>query len=268
AMDEVQGYCYAAEAQMAEVYERWGDRERAAICARSAAARKARFEEGFWIEDARFYAEALDSAKTPVPAMTTNPGHCLLMGLLGGPRADAFVERLMQEDMLCGWGLRTLSSHYPTFNPMSYHNGSIWPHDNSIVAAGLRRAGYPREALEVIDQILEAGFRLPALRMPELYCGFSRDLRYQSLPASYPVSCMPQSWAAGAVFLMLQHLVGIEPDLPHGCLELCPLLPSWLNEIRFERMRLGPRTVSIRVWRSSGEIRHEVVGADDLRVRV
>jgi pentatricopeptide repeat protein len=172
----------------------------------------------------------------------------------------------MEPDMLCGWGLRTLSSRYPTFNPMSYHNGSIWPHDNSIVVAGLRRAGYPEEALRVITELLEAGFRLPGYRMPELYCGFSRDRRYRSLPAQYPVSCMPQSWAAGSVFLMLQQLIGLEPDLPHGRLGLCPMLPPWLNELHFERVRLGSRSISVHVWRSGDMICHEVTGAHGLEL--
>jgi pentatricopeptide repeat protein len=176
------------------------------------------------------------------------------------------VERLMQPDMLCGWGLRTLSARYPTFNPMSYHNGSIWPHDNSIVIAGLRRAGYPGEALRTLDEMIEAAFQQPDLRIPELYCGFARDRRYQSSPAAYPVSCMPQSWAAGSVFLLLQQLIGLEPDLPHGRLKLCPLLPGWLNDLRFERVRLGERTVGIHIWREHQRILFDIIGADGLEV--
>ena len=266
AMAEIQGYCYGAEARMAPLFRRWGEKEKAEACERSAAMRKRRFDEAFWLEREGFYAEALDREKRPVPAMTSNPAHCLLMGMLDGPRADAFVERLMREDMLCGWGIRTLSSDYPTFNPMSYHNGSIWPHDNSIVAAGLQRSGYAVAALRVIQETFEAGLRLPGYRVPELYCGFSRDRRYQSSPAAYPVACSPQSWAAGAVFLMLQHLIGIEPALSERRLVLRPsLLPS-LNEVHFADMRLGEQKVSIHVWRSGQDIRCEVDGANGLEV--
>jgi glycogen debranching enzyme len=220
----------------------------------------------FWLESEDFYAEALDAAKKPVPAITSNPVHCLLMEMIEGSRAERMVKRLMQDDMLSGWGVRTLSSSYRSFNPMSYHNGSIWPHDNSLVAAGLRRAGHHEAALRVIEEVFEAGFRLPGYRLPELYCGFGRDRRYQSLPAAYPVSCTPQAWAAGAVFLMLQHLIGLEPDLPNGRLVLRPLLFPWLNEMRLDNMRLGQRNISISIWRSAGEVRCDVRGADDLDV--
>jgi glycogen debranching enzyme len=266
AMAEVQGYCYAAEARMAELYDRWGKHDRAAELRRSAEHRKSRFEEAFWMASEGFYAEALDHRKTPVPAITSNPGHCLLMGLIDGARADATVERLMREDMLCGWGIRTLSSQYPTFNPMSYHNGSVWPHDNSLVVAGLRTRGYGTEALRVIQETFDAGFRLPGFRVPELYCGFSRDRRYQSSPATYPVSCTPQSWGAGSVFLMLQHLIGLEPDLPNGRIVLRPSLLVGVNRLVFEDLRIGSRSLRVEVWREGGGIRCEVAGADGLEV--
>jgi glycogen debranching enzyme len=230
--------------------------------------RKRRFQEAFWLPETGFYAEALDREKKPIPAVTSNPGHCLLMGMLDGPRADAMVERLMRDDMLCGWGIRTLSSEYPTFNPMSYHNGSIWPHDNSIVAAGLRRRGYAKQALRVIEETFDAGCRLPGYRVPELYCGFSRDRRYQSSPAAYPVSCTPQSWAAGSVFHMLQHLIGLEPDLPSGRVVLRPMLLPGVDRITFEDVRVGNRSLSIDIQRASDGVRCVVSGADGLEVLV
>ncbi|MBM2810459.1 MAG: Amylo-alpha-1,6-glucosidase, partial [Chloroflexi bacterium] len=266
AVAEVQGYAYAAESGMAEIYEHWGDSDRAAALALSAAMRRKRFEDAFWMESEGFYAEALDGEKKQVRAVTTNPGHCFLTGLLQGPHADAAAERLMLDDMLCGWGLRTLSGNYPTFNPISYHNGSIWPHDNSMVAAGLSRAGYQDKAARVIGQVFDAGFRLPGYRLPELFCGFSRDLRYQSLPAQYPVSCAPQSWAAGSVIHMLQALIGLNPDLPRKRVELRPALLPWLNELRFQNLRLGPWQLSIRIWRAGEDVRCEVTGADGLDV--
>ncbi|HZT06678.1 MAG TPA: glycogen debranching N-terminal domain-containing protein [Chloroflexota bacterium] len=268
AVAEVQGYAFGAEVAMAEMYRRWGEPARAARCMASARRTKRAFEDAFWLDEERFYALALDRDKRQVPAIASNPGHCLLTGLVDGERASAVAERLMREDMRCGWGIRTLSSQYPTFNPMSYHNGSIWPHDNSLVAAGLRRAGHAEAAVRVVDEVLNAGFRLPGYRMPELFCGFSRDRRYQSSPAAYPVSCTPQAWAAGAVFLMLQSVIGLEPDLPNRRLTLRPRLLPWLGSIRFENMRLGSRSVSIRVRRDGDAVRCDVTGADDLEVIV
>jgi glycogen debranching enzyme len=258
---EAQGYAFAAESRMAEIFAGWGEHERARALAVSAANRKRRFEATFWMEDEQYYALAIDGEGVRVPAIASNPGHCLLMGLLDGPRAEAVVRRLMADDMCCGWGIRTLSSRYPTFNPMSYHNGSIWPHDNSIIAAGLRREGFDEATLRVIQDVFEAGFQLPDYRLPELYCGFSRDRRYQSAPATYPVSCSPQAWAAGSVFLMLQHLLGLEPNVPQRRIVVRPMLTSWLNELRFENLRVGQETISITTWREGDEIRCEVQGA-------
>lgn len=264
---EVQGYAYAAERRMAEIYRRWGEEDRARALEESAAARKHRFEDAFWMEDEQYYALAIDGEGNRVPAIASNTGHCLLMGLLDGPRAKAVVRRLMADDMSCGWGIRTLSSTYPTFNPMSYHNGSVWPHDNSLIAAGLRRMGFDEAALRVIQEVFEAGFQLPGFRLPELYCGFRRDRLYQSAPATYPVSCSPQSWAAGSVFLFLQHLLGLEPDLPHRRITVRPLLTPWLNEVRFENLRVGQQTLTITAWRDGARIRCEVRGAEGLEVR-
>src|SRR5438552_12630421 len=135
--------------------------------------------------DPGFYALALDSHKRQVASISSNPGHCLWAGLIGGERARLTAERLLADDMLCGWGVRTLSALEPTFNPMSYHNGSVWPHDNSLLAAGLKLAGLDEEATLVSSEVLEATMRMPGQRPPELFCGFARDRRYHSLPAQY-----------------------------------------------------------------------------------
>lgn len=263
---EVQAYAYAAEMEMARLYGHWGETERRRQLLESASRRKETFERAFWMEPEGFYAQALDANKVPVRAITSNPGHSLLMGIVPDERAARVAKRLVQEDLLSGWGIRTLSANYPTFNPMSYHNGSVWPHDNSLIMAGLRQTGQEAAALRVMEQVLDAGFRLPQLRLPELYCGFSRDHRYQSAPAAYPTACSPQSWAAGSVFLMLQHMLGVEPDVPNGRLRVRPTLLAWLNEVHLEGMRVGPMRIALHVWREQGEVRWSVDGASGLEI--
>jgi glycogen debranching enzyme len=151
---------------------------------------------------------------------------------------------------------------------MSYHNGSVWPHDNSLIAAGLRRSGYTGQALRIIQETFDAGYRLAGYRIPELYCGFSRDRRYQSSPAAYPVSCTPQSWAAGSIFLMLQHLLGIEPDLPHRRVVIRPALLPGVDRLTFEDMRVGSYVLRIDVRRRNGRVTCEVAGAGGLDVAI
>lgn len=263
---EVQGYAYAAELAMAELYRHWGESQRAAELLERAHQRQANFERHFWLEDQQFYAQALDADKVPVPAVTSNPGHCLLMGIVAPERAKAMAQRFMQTDMLSGWGLRTLSEQYASFNPMSYHNGSIWPHDNSLIVAGLSHLGFQTEALRVIEQVFDAGFRLQDGRLPELYCGFGRDLHYQSAPAAYPTACNPHAWAAAAPFLMLQAMIGLEPDVPNNRLRLRPALLGWVDALHLENLRLGDRHVSVHVWREGQAIRWSVDGGEGLEI--
>ncbi|MBI4214150.1 MAG: amylo-alpha-1,6-glucosidase [Chloroflexi bacterium] len=261
---EVQGYAYAAESGMAEIYEHWGEKSKASELIKRAQRRKQLFDQVFWLDSLGFYAQALDAGKRPIPAVTSNPGHCLLMGILPRERAEVLARRFLGDDLLSGWGIRTLSTGYPTFNPMSYHNGSVWPHDNSMIVAGLRHTGYDAAALKVMAQVFEAGMRLPDYRLPELYCGFGRDYRYHSAPASYPTACSPQGWAAASVFLMLQHLVGLEPDVPKGRVRIRPALLPWLDELHMADIRVGKQLLSVHVWRQKYETRWEVEGADGL----
>jgi glycogen debranching enzyme len=161
--------------------------------------------------------------------------------------------------MLCGWGVRTLSSRARSFNPMSYHNGSVWPHDNALLALGMKRAGADAAAREVASQILEAGLRFPSARLPELWCGFSRDRRYHSMPAQYPVSCSPQAWGAGSAFMLLQALLGLEVDALGGVVRLRPLLPTWLGEVRVRKLRLGSRQVDFDIAREGHRVLVDVL---------
>jgi glycogen debranching enzyme len=268
ALVEVQGYVYAAKRRMAALFARLGMLERAAELNAQAQALAERFERDFWLSDEQFYALALDPAKQPVPSITSNPGHCLWSGLVRGARAEMVGRRLMSDDMLCGWGVRTLSAMEPTFNPMSYHNGSVWPHDNSLVAAGLKAAGLDEYATRVGTEVLEAGMRMPGLRLPELYCGFARDRRYHSLPARYPVSCSPQSWAAGSVFLFLQTFLGLRVDAWTKTVVLRPLLPPWLSRVSLRGLRVGEHRLDLDVFQSDGPPRLEVGGDGALRVEL
>jgi len=266
ALAEAQGYAYDARMRVAELLAEMGEDERARLLLQEAEELRERFDRRFWLEEEQYYALALDACGKPVPVVTSNPGHCLWSGLLSPDRAGQVVRRLMSKDMLSGWGIRTVSSLEPTFNPMSYHNGSVWPHDNSLIVAGLRRYGYHREADTVFTQLYEAGLRFSGFRLPELYCGFDRDLHYQSMPAQYPVSCSPQAWSAGAVFLMLQEALGMHPDAARGVLRLRPALPAWLNRLSLRRMRVGDHTVDLTFVREGGKVHVDVRNAGNLTV--
>ena len=265
ALVEVQGYVYAAKIALAELFELDGDRARAERLRGDARELAERFERDFWMDDERCYAQALDRSKTPVRAVTSNAAHALWSGIASADHAAMVVQRLMQPDMFTGWGIRTLSSGYPTYNPMSYHNGSVWPHDNALVAEGFARYGFREEATAVIEGLFEAGKRFPDDRLPELFCGFPRDLRFSSRPADYLVACIPQAWSAGVVFLCLRTLLGLSPRPADGRLVADPFLPGWLPEIDVEDMATHGAKISFNVRRTrTGAV---ISGASDRVVR-
>ena len=239
ALVEVQGYVYHAKAGLARLFRRLGRTEIADKLEREATALQARFEDLFWMSDRHFYAQALDRDKRPVRSASSNPGHCLWSGIVDAARAGTVVERLVAPDMFSGWGIRTLSSEEPSYNPMSYHNGSIWPHDNSLIAAGMRRYGYRREPELVARGVLEACMRFSDDRLPELFCGFQRDRRFNSGPGQYLVSCSPQAWAAGALFHFLQVLCGVTVDAFNAKLRIDPLSTPLFDRMRVEGMRIA-----------------------------
>ena len=187
---------------------------------------------------------ALDGHKRQVASVTSNPGHCLYCGIVEPSKAAAVAERLMAADMFCGFGVRTLSSSCPAYNPMSYHNGSVWPHDNAIIAAGLKRYGHDDAVRRIADALFAVATSARDFRLPELYCGFDRSER----PAvvAYPVACIPQAWAAAAPLLLLQAMLGISGDAPGRALRIeRPVLPDWLQRIRLERLRVGDASVTL-----------------------
>lgn len=250
ALVEVQGYVYAAKLGLAELYELDGDRARAERLRGESRELAARFERDFWMEEERCYAQALDRHGSQVRAVTSNAGHALWSGIANADHAAMLVQRLMEPDMFTGWGIRTLSSGYPTYNPMSYHNGSVWPHDNALVAEGFSRYGFREEATAVMEGLFEAGKRFPDDRLPELFCGFARDLRFSSRPADYLVACIPQAWSAGVVFLCLRTMLGLAPRLADGKVVIDPVLAGWLPAIEVEDMPVQGSKISFRVTRA------------------
>ncbi len=264
ALVEVQGYVVAAYRRLAEVVSVRGDGSWAeALAARSEALRRS-IEERFWLADEGFYAQALDGEKTPVRAITSNPGHPLFCRVPSPERAAVVAERLLRPDLDSGWGIRTLGATMPTYNPMSYHNGSVWPHDNSLAAAGLFAYGHAEAGQRVARSLVAAGSSEPLARLPELYCGFPRAGAGDDGPVAYPVSCSPQAWAAAAPQLLVRAMLGLDVDLAARRLIVAPLLPPWLNEVRIERLCVFGQLASLTVRRS--ESGHDIRSSGDVVV--
>lgn len=266
AVVEAQGYAYDARVRAAELLSGLGDHQYAGELRAEAAQLKIDFERRFWLREEQFFGQALDASGKLVPAVTSNPGHCLWTGIISAGKAESVIRRLMSPDMLSGWGIRSMSSLDPNFNPMSYHNGSIWPHDNSLIMAGLKRYGFDYEANTVFREVYEAALRFADYRLPELYCGFDRDRRYRSMPAQYPVSCSPQAWAAGSIFLMIQQALGLRPDADRSTLYVRPLLPAWLNQLSLSRLRVGGASVDLTLYRERDRVRLYVRNSGGLKV--
>ncbi len=257
ALVEVQGYVYHAKSRLARIFGKLGRAAEAERLRGEAEELRRRFEDRYWMAADRYYAQALDRDKLQVESISSNPGHCLWSGIVDRARARDVVARLMAPDMFSGWGVRTLSSKAISFNPMSYHNGSIWPHDNSIIAAGMRRYGYREEAERVARAVLEACQRFSDHRIPELFCGFARDLRFHAGPGEYLVSCSPQAWGAGSLFHFLQVLVGVEVDVFGRRLRIDPLDTELYRRLRVEGMRVA-----------DGELDLTIECGDGVRVQV
>jgi glycogen debranching enzyme len=250
ALVEVQGYVYEAKLRIADVYEALGDAPRAAQLRTEAGALRAAFNEAFWNPEEEFFALALDGRKTQVRSVTSNPAHCLYCGIVDNDKAALVAERLMAPDMFSGWGIRTLSSSSPAYNPMSYHNGSIWPHDNSIAAAGLKRYGFDTATIRIAAGLFDVAAGARDFRLPELFCGFHRD--GSRAIVAYPVACIPQAWAAAAPFMLVQALLGISAYAPGNRLTVDrPRLPDWLGSVEIRDIRVGRSKVSL-AFRQAG----------------
>jgi glycogen debranching enzyme len=261
ALCELQGYVYDAWLRMAEVYDVLGKSDRAGELRAKARKLFDRFNDVFWDEPTGFYAFLLDGKKRPVWTVASNPGHLLFSGIVPDDRAERVVARLMAPDMNSGWGIRTLSANHPAFNPYSYQNGSVWPHDNGIIAEGFRRYGFAQEAAQIAHDISRAAGYFLLNQVPELYSGVQRTP--QAFPVQYLGANVPQAWAAGSAFMLIQALLGIQPDAPRGKLYVDPWLPPWLPDITLQDLRLGKKTLDMRFWRGENETTHfEVLRGD------
>lgn len=253
ALCELQGYVFDAWVRMAEVFTALGEPERAAGLRRKATDLQALFEDRFWCEDSGFYAFALDARKQPVRTIASNAGHLLWSGIVRPDRAARVAERLLQPDMWTGWGIRTLSARNPAYNPLSYQLGSVWPHDNGIIALGCKRYGLTDAVGRIARDIIAAASHFVGYRLPELYAGLQRGP--DTFPVLYPDANVPQAWAAGAVFHLLQAILGLQADAPAGALYVDPDLPEWLPDLTLRHLSVGRSTLDLRFWREGGRTR-------------
>jgi glycogen debranching enzyme len=268
ALVEVQGYVFDAKRRAGWLARALGDEELANRLEREADELKERFNRDFWLEKEGYYGLALDGAKELVPTITSNPGHCLWSGIVDEDKAARVARKLMSAGLSSGWGIRTLAARQDAYDPIGYHTGSIWPHDNALIAHGLKMYGQDREAMQVIDQLSMAGAFFPLARYPELFCGFSPD--EVPLPVEYPVACRPQAWAAGAPFMMIRSYGGLVADAPSGVLYISrPSLPSWLGDAEIQGMRVGKARVDLALTQRNGVTAIQVPRKDgDLEVLI
>lgn len=269
ALVEVQGYVYEAWRGMASLFERAGETTEAERLGHQADQLKARFNRDYWMEDKGCYALALQHNLAPTAVVTSNPGQALWTGIASEAQAKRTIDRLMAADMFSGWGVRTLSSQERAFNPIGYHLGTVWPHDNALVAAGFRRYGGDEQALRIFHGLFDAAFHFHLHQLPEVFCGFGRE-DYE-IPINYPVACHPQAWAAGALPFLLATLLGLEPEAFDQRLEIVrPMLPRGIDRLDVARLRIGEASVDLTFRRRKDGVDVDVVklgGALDIKVR-
>jgi glycogen debranching enzyme len=258
ALSEVQGYVFAAKRLLAHAARRLGYAEKAETLEVEAEQLRARFEEAFWCEELGTYALALDGAKEPCRVRTSNAGQLLFTGIVGEDRARRVAADLMSQKFFSGWGIRTVARGEARYNPMSYHDGSIWPHDNALIALGFARYGLKHSVAHLFKGLFDAASYMDLRRLPELFCGFQRERRRG--PVLYPVACAPQAWASATPFTLLEAALGLEFDAARGEIRLRdPRLPEFLNEVVVRDLRLGASSVDLRVRRHDGEVSLEVL---------
>ncbi len=252
ALAETQGYVYYAKRRLAALYGELGDVERAERLAREAATLKRRFNEQFWMEDEGYFAMALDGEKRQVKSVCSTIGHALWARIIDDEHVPAVAKRLMAPDMFTGWGIRTLSKEMKGYNPVSFYNGGVWTADTAIIANGLKKHGYVQESNRLARCLVEAALTHEYTRLPELFCGFTR--RMMSKPVSFPMACSPEIGAAGALFHILQSMVGVYAHADENVVYVHnPALPRWLNEVTLANLRVGRTTMRLRFRRKGSQ---------------
>jgi len=256
AVCEIQGLYFAAKQAMALAFAAVGEHARAADLRAQADALKRRFNDRFWLEPERFVALALDPNKRPVRSIASNPGACLAYGILDADKARAVAERLMAPDMFSGWGIRTLSSEHPAYNPLAYHLGTVWPFENATTGFGFKRYGFDSMLHRLAKGLFDATELFHLDRLPEVFGGHPRDRRHAH-PGIYPGACAPQAWSASAVVLLVESMLGLTPLAPLNTLILDPDLPEWLPEVTLCGVDVGAARADLRFWRDdSGFTNH------------
>ena len=268
ALCEVQAYVYGAKSGLARAAGALGYGARAAQLASDAERLRSAFAEAFWCEELSTYAIALDGHKQLCRVRSSNAGQVLLTGLASPEHAAAIARALLSPDCYSGWGIRTLAASAPRYNPMSYHDGSVWPHDNALIAAGLARYGETRAAAAILSGLFDACRALEDDRLPELLCGFDRQPGEP--PTLYPTACSPQAWASGAVFLLIQAVLGLTIDAGAGCVRFArPTLPAALDWVAIRGLEVRKGSVDLRLERSGEAAELRVLrGCEDVDVRI
>jgi glycogen debranching enzyme len=268
ALCEVQAYVYAAKHGAALLAAALGKHDRAAELAVAAEKLRAAFEAKFWIEELGSYAIALDGAKEPCRVRSSNAGQVLFCGIAAPERAQILAATLLMPEMFSGWGVRTLSALAPRFNPISYHNGSVWPHDNALIALGFSRYGLKRGASAIFEGLFDAAAQMDLMRFPELFCGFPR--RRGTAPVLYPVACAPQAWASVVPFALLQACLGLDMCFARREIRFHnPQLPKFLEEIRINDLELAGATVNLRLTRRGANTEVAIVSQKgDIAIKI
>ncbi|MHB8263262.1 MAG: amylo-alpha-1,6-glucosidase [Acidimicrobiales bacterium] len=242
ALSEVQAYVYGAYKARARIARAFGNDDLCNLYGAKASDLKERFNRDFWLEDKSWFAVGLDEDKQPIDSLTSNMGHCLWTGIVDEDKAGEVVKRLTSPEMATGWGIRTLGSSMGGYNPLSYHCGSVWPHDTAIAAAGLMRYGFTEQSLSIITALMDAADHMGG-RLPELYSGLSRsDL---ATPIPYPTSCSPQAWASGAPLLCLRSLLGIEPLVSSGEVWMHPVLMEGMEYLKVSGIPIAGARITV-----------------------
>ena len=258
ALCEVQGYVYAAKRAASRLAGALGRKDQAALLNGEAERLKRKFTDAFWCPQLGTYALALDGHKNPCRVRTSNPGHCLYSGIAIPEHAAQIARGLLTPDFFCGWGVRTVAISEARYNPIAYHNGSVWPHDNAIIASGISRYGFREMAARILSGFMDVSAYVDLHRLPELLCGLDR--RSGEGPTLYPVACSPQAWAAGAVFMLLESCLGISIDAPAQKLTLAqPHLPATISQLWIRRLQINAASVDLYLERVDNSVRVEIV---------